>query len=156
MAHEPILIVDVNAQNLKLARLILVGAGYEVKTAIDAEEALAILESFVPRLILTDLQLPRMDGFEFTRQIKADPTRRSIIIIAITAYAMKGDDDRAVTSRSLWISRSSRASLPGTWPVSIASAAEQRDGPDASRCRERARQISQSGDRQEGWCWRQF
>jgi len=95
MALESILIVDDNAQNLKLARVILAGEGYLVKTAVDAEEALTILESFVPRLILTDLQLPGMDGLELTRQIKAHPTRRSMIVIAITAYAMKGDDERA-------------------------------------------------------------
>ncbi len=95
MAREPILIVDDNAQNLKLARVILAGEGYDVKTAMDAEEALHILESFVPRLILMDLQLPRMDGLELTRRLKSDQRRRGIIIIALTAYAMKGDDKKA-------------------------------------------------------------
>ena len=95
MAHEPILIVDDNAQNLKLAKVILAVEQYEVKTAIDAEDALRILESFKPRLILMDLQLPRMDGLALTRRLKADPSTRGIIIIALTAYAMKGDDDRA-------------------------------------------------------------
>jgi CheY-like chemotaxis protein len=95
MSREPILIVDDNAQNLKLAKVILAAEGYEVKTAIDAEEALRILESFTPHLILMDLQLPRMDGLALTRQLKADPTRRGLIIIALTAYAMKGDDERA-------------------------------------------------------------
>jgi CheY-like chemotaxis protein len=95
MASEPILIVDDNPQNLKLARVILVSEGYDVRTAIDAEDALRILESFTPALILMDLQLPRMDGLELTRQIKADPARRGIMIIALTAYAMKGDDERA-------------------------------------------------------------
>ena len=95
MTREPILIVDDNPQNLKLARVILVGEGYEVKTAVDAEEALRILDSFAPRLILMDLQLPHMDGLELTRLLKRDPARRHIIIIALTAYAMKGDDERA-------------------------------------------------------------
>lgn len=95
MALEPILIVDDNPQNLKLAKVILTAEGYEVKTAIDAEDALKILESFRPRLILMDLQLPRMDGLELTRRLKADPARREIIIIALTAYAMKGDDEKA-------------------------------------------------------------
>jgi two-component system cell cycle response regulator DivK len=95
MAREPVLIVDDNPQNLKLAKVILAAEGYEVKTAIDAEEALRILESFTPRLILMDLQLPRMDGLELTRRLKADPARRAIIIIALTAYAMKGDDRKA-------------------------------------------------------------
>ncbi|MGZ9112545.1 MAG: response regulator, partial [Rhodoplanes sp.] len=92
---EPVLIVDDNPQNLKLAKVILAAEGYEVKTAIDAEDALRILESFMPRLILMDLQLPRMDGLELTRRLKADPARREIIIIALTAYAMKGDDQKA-------------------------------------------------------------
>ena len=95
MAREPILIVDDNPQNLKLARVILAAEGYEVRTATDAEDALRILESFTPRLILMDLQLPRMDGLELTRRLKADPARREIIIIALTAYAMKGDDGKA-------------------------------------------------------------
>ena len=95
MASDPVLIVDDNPQNLKLAKVILAAEGYEVKTAIDAEDALKILESFVPRLILMDLQLPRMDGLELTRRLKADPARRNIIIIALTAYAMKGDERKA-------------------------------------------------------------
>ena len=98
MALEPILIVDDNPQNLKLAKVILAAEGYEVKTAIDAEDALRILELFTPRLILMDLQLPRMDGLELTRRLKADPARREIIIIALTAYAMKGDDEKAFTA----------------------------------------------------------
>jgi two-component system cell cycle response regulator DivK len=95
MALEPVLIVDDNPQNLKLAKVILAAEGYTVKTAIDAEDALRILESFRPRLILMDLQLPHMDGLELTRRLKADPERREIIIIALTAYAMKGDEEKA-------------------------------------------------------------
>jgi CheY-like chemotaxis protein len=95
MAGEPILIVDDNPQNLKLAKVILVAEGYDVKTAIDAEEALSILESFAPRLILMDIQLPRMDGLELTRLIKADPARSGTIVIALTSSAMKGDEGKA-------------------------------------------------------------
>ena len=95
MARDPILIVDDNPQNLKLAKVILAAEGYDVRTAIDAEDALTILESFSPRLILMDLQLPRMDGLELTRRIKADPVRRQTIVLALTAYAMKGDDEKA-------------------------------------------------------------
>jgi two-component system cell cycle response regulator DivK len=95
VAGEPILVVDDNAQNLKLARIILTAEGYLVRTAVDAEDALTILESFTPRVILMDLQLPRMDGLALTRQLKRDPRRRDIVIIAVTAYAMKGDEDKA-------------------------------------------------------------
>jgi len=98
MASEPILIVDDNPQNLKLARVILATEGYHVQTAVDAEDALTILESFAPRVILMDLQLPRMDGLELTRRLKADPRYRDIIILALTAYAMKGDEERALAA----------------------------------------------------------
>src|SRR5438477_5791859 len=94
MAGEAILIVDDNAQNLKLARVVLAFEGYEVRTAVDAEDALRVLESFRPRLILMDLQLPGMDGLQLTRHLKASPAHRGITIIALTAYAMKGDDER--------------------------------------------------------------
>jgi two-component system cell cycle response regulator len=95
MPGEPILIIDDNATNLKLARVLLVQEGYKVETAVDAEHALDLLESFVPRLILMDLQLPGMDGLALTRKLKSDPRRSHIVIIALTAYAMKGDDVKA-------------------------------------------------------------
>jgi CheY-like chemotaxis protein len=95
MPGEPILIVDDNAQNLKLARVILSVEGYDVRTAVDAEDALRVLGSFTPRLILMDLQLPGMDGLQLVRLLRADPARRAIQIIALTAYAMKGDEERA-------------------------------------------------------------
>jgi two-component system cell cycle response regulator DivK len=92
MAGERVLVVDDNAQNLKLARVTLTIEGYETHTAADAEEALTALASFKPRLILMDLQLPGMDGLQLTRQLKRDPAMRNIVIIALTANAMKGDD----------------------------------------------------------------
>jgi two-component system, cell cycle response regulator DivK len=98
MAGEPILIVDDNPQNLKLVRVLLLSEGYEVRTAVDAEEALTELETFSPRLILMDLQLPGMDGLELTRRLKADPVRKSISVVALTAYAMKGDEVKALAA----------------------------------------------------------
>jgi CheY-like chemotaxis protein len=95
MPGEAILIVDDNPANLKLARVLLAGEGYAVRTAADAEEALHLLGDALPCLILMDIQLPGMDGLELTRRIKADPSRRHIIILALTAYAMKGDDLKA-------------------------------------------------------------
>jgi CheY-like chemotaxis protein len=95
MAGEPILIVDDNAVNLKLARLVLSGEGYVVRTAGDGEEALALLQGFHPRLILVDIQMPGLDGLELTRRLKADPATRGIAVVALTAYAMKGDEERA-------------------------------------------------------------
>jgi CheY-like chemotaxis protein len=95
MAGEPVLIVDDHPANLKLARLLLAGEGYEVQTAGDAEEALAVLQTFRPRLILMDIQMPGMDGLELTRRLKADPALQGIVVLALTAYAMKGDEERA-------------------------------------------------------------
>jgi CheY-like chemotaxis protein len=95
VSGEPVLIVDDNPANLKLARVLLTGAGFAVRTAADAEEAMELLASFRPRLILMDLQLPGMDGFELTRRLKAHPEWRRVVIVALTAYAMKGDEARA-------------------------------------------------------------
>jgi CheY-like chemotaxis protein len=95
---EPILVVDDNVQNLKLARVVLSGEGYEVRTAEDAESALRLMETFRPRVILMDIQLPGMDGLELTRRLKEDPEYCDIIIVALTAYAMKGDENRALAA----------------------------------------------------------
>jgi CheY-like chemotaxis protein len=98
MPAELVLIVDDNPQNLKLARLLLISEGYQVQTAGDAEEALQLLDAFSPRLILMDLQLPGMDGLELTRRVKADPSRRGIVVVALTAYAMRGDQEKALAA----------------------------------------------------------
>jgi|ERR1700722_11738331 two-component system, cell cycle response regulator DivK len=98
MAGETILVVDDNAANLKLARIVLQGAGYDVRTATDAEEAIRQLSTFTPRAILMDIQLPGMDGLELTRRLKSDDVTKDIVIIALTAYAMKGDEERARAS----------------------------------------------------------
>jgi CheY-like chemotaxis protein len=95
MEGKSILIVDDNAQNLKLARVVLANEGFDVQTASNAEDALQLLRTITPRLILMDIQLPGMDGLELTRQLKADPATRAIRVIALTAYAMKGDDEKA-------------------------------------------------------------
>jgi two-component system cell cycle response regulator DivK len=95
MPGERVLVVDDNAQNLKLAKLVLDSLGYDAGTASDAEDAQRMLDAFDPRLILMDLQLPGMDGLELTRRLKADSARRHIVIVALTAYAMKGDRERA-------------------------------------------------------------
>ena len=96
MSGEPILIVDDNAVNLKLMRILLAGEGYAVRTAIDAEAAIAVLTEFHPRLILMDLQMPGMDGLELTRRLKNDPALAEIVVVALTAYAMKGDEGKAL------------------------------------------------------------
>ena len=98
MAGEKILIVDDNPTNLKLVAYLMSANGYEVTTAHDADAALAAIAHDPPRLILMDLQLPGIDGLELTRKLKADPATRAIIIVAVTAYAMKGDEARALAA----------------------------------------------------------
>jgi len=95
MAGEPILLVEDNPVNTKLVKFVLASCGYDVRTASDAPEALAMLDSFAPKLILMDVQLPGMDGLALTRQLKADTRTRDIVIVALTAYAMKGDEEKA-------------------------------------------------------------
>lgn len=94
IGEESILIVDDNPVNLKLAQVLLEGEGYQVQTSEDAEEALKLLESFHPRLILMDIQLPGMDGLELTRRLKASADTQDIAILALTAYVMKGDEEK--------------------------------------------------------------
>ncbi|HEY1497849.1 MAG TPA: response regulator [Candidatus Solibacter sp.] len=96
MAGEPILIVDDTPVNLKLTRILLVNEGYKVLTAASAEEALELLRDYQPRLILADIQLPGIDGLEMTRRIKQDERTRDTLVVALTAFAMKGDEERAI------------------------------------------------------------
>jgi len=98
MSGEKILIVDDNPTNLKLVAYLMVANGYDVTTALDAESAIAAIGRSRPRLILMDLQMPGTDGLALTRRLKSDPATRDIIIIAVTAYAMKGDQDKAVAA----------------------------------------------------------
>jgi CheY-like chemotaxis protein len=95
MPNHPILVVDDNPMNTKLVVYLLAAQGWEIRTAPNANEALQVLESFRPRLILMDLHLPGMDGLSLTRQLKAAPATRDIIIVALTASAMKGDEEEA-------------------------------------------------------------
>jgi CheY-like chemotaxis protein len=98
VAGEPLLIVDDNPTNLKLARVLLSSEGYEVRTAADAEAALGVLAGFRPSLILVDIQMPGMDGLELTRCLRSEPAMQGVVIVALTAYAMKGDDERMLAA----------------------------------------------------------
>lgn len=98
MPCDRILIVDDNPTNLKLARVLLQVEGYTVHTAADAEDGLRQVATFMPRVILMDIQLPGMDGLEFTRRLKADRATKDIVILALTAYAMKGDEEKALAA----------------------------------------------------------
>jgi CheY-like chemotaxis protein len=95
---DSVLIVDDNPGNMTLASFLLEKRGYQVKTADGAAAALELLQTFTPKLILMDLQMPGVDGFELTRMLKAAPETKDIVIIAVTAYAMTGDEQRALAA----------------------------------------------------------
>jgi CheY-like chemotaxis protein len=96
MANERILVVDDNNANLRLLAFLLERRGYEVRTAEDATQALAVMAAWTPRLILLDLQLPGIGGLELASKLREDPDHADLLIIAVTAFAMKGDHDRAL------------------------------------------------------------
>ena len=98
MAGERILVVDDNDLNLELMRDLLEGEGYRVRVAIDANDALAVLHDFRPRLIFMDIQLPGMDGLTLTRMLKSNPSMRDIRIVGLTGYAMAGDEQRLLAA----------------------------------------------------------
>src|ERR1035441_2302955 len=88
MAGESILIVDDTPVNLKLTRILLVNEGYKIMTAASGEEALELLRSYHPAMVLADIQLPGIDGLELTRRIKRNEATRDITVVALTAFAM--------------------------------------------------------------------
>jgi CheY-like chemotaxis protein len=93
-----ILVVDDNPTNLKLVSDILEYEGYHLLNAGDAEEAQVVIQRTLPDLIFMDIALPGMDGLTLTRKLKAEPLTRDILIIALTAFAMKGDDQKALAA----------------------------------------------------------
>jgi two-component system, cell cycle response regulator DivK len=89
-----VLIVEDNAANMTLAIFLLQSAGHTVLSAADAEVGLRLARDEQPNLILMDIQLPGMDGLEATVLLKRDEATRAIPVIALTALAMKGDEER--------------------------------------------------------------
>jgi len=93
-----ILLVEDNEMNRDMLSRRLQRRGYEVVTAVDGEAGLAMTRSEAPALVLMDMSLPGVDGWEATRQLKADPATRGIPIIALTAHAMAGDREKALAA----------------------------------------------------------
>jgi two-component system, cell cycle response regulator DivK len=91
-----ILVVEDNELNRDMLSRRLQRRGYEVVTAVDGQEGVALAQSEAPDLILMDMSLPVLDGWEATRRLKAAPETKSIPIIALTAHAMSGDRDQAL------------------------------------------------------------
>lgn len=93
MAH--ILIIEDNAANMKLASLLLMNVGHTISSAGDAESGIALARTAQPDLILMDIQLPGMDGLAATAVLKKDPLTAAIPVIALTALAMKSDQEKS-------------------------------------------------------------
>lgn len=93
-----ILVIEDNPANMKLAVLLLEQSGHDVLQASDAASGLALARQRLPALVLMDIQLPGMDGLSATRELKADPHTAGIKVIALTAFAMRGDKERILDS----------------------------------------------------------
>ena len=90
-----ILVIEDTEDNRRILRDLLTNAGFELVEAVDGEKGVAAAATEGPDLILMDIQLPVIDGYEATRRIKANPATRHIPIIAVTSYALSGDDAKA-------------------------------------------------------------
>ncbi len=95
MTGKKILVIEDNELNLKLVRTLLEMADYTVLAAGNAEQGIALARDASPDLILMDIQLPGLDGLSATRNIQADPQLSHIPIIAVTSFAMEGDQQKA-------------------------------------------------------------
>jgi two-component system cell cycle response regulator DivK len=96
--RKRILVVEDTANNRRILDDLLSNAGFEVLQAVDGEKGVAMAAECRPDLILMDIQLPIVDGYEATRRIKANPALRHIPIIAVTSYALSGDEAKAIAA----------------------------------------------------------
>lgn len=90
-----VLVVEDHEDNRQILRDLLGSAGFEIVEAENGEEAVTLAETSRPDVILMDIQLPVLDGYEATRRIKADPRLQSIPVIVVTSYALSGDEEKA-------------------------------------------------------------
>jgi two-component system cell cycle response regulator DivK len=93
-----ILVVEDQEDNRRIVRDLLTSTGYELIEAVDGEAGVRMAKEHRPDLILMDIQLPGLDGYEATRRIKAEPTLRAIPIVVVTSYALSGDDAKAMAA----------------------------------------------------------
>jgi two-component system cell cycle response regulator DivK len=96
--RKRILVVEDQEDNRRIVRDLLSSVGYEVIEAVSGEDGVRMAATHTPDLILMDIQLPGLDGYEATQHIKANAALRHIPIIAVTSYALSGDDARAFES----------------------------------------------------------
>jgi two-component system cell cycle response regulator DivK len=95
---QRILVVEDQPDNRQIIRDLLTSVGYELIEAVDGEAGVRLAKAHRPDLILMDIQLPVLDGYEATRRIKADPELRPIPLIVVTSYALSGDDRKAMAA----------------------------------------------------------
>jgi two-component system cell cycle response regulator DivK len=95
VANRRILVVEDHEDNRRILRDLLSSRGYDLVEAEDGEQALAMAEDWQPALILMDVQVPVLDGYEVTRRLKANPGLRAIPVIVVTSYALSGDEGKA-------------------------------------------------------------
>ncbi len=93
-----ILVIEDNEQNLYLVRFILEKSGYRVHAAMDGQTGIDLADALKPDLILLDIQLPVMDGYDVARNLRSNPQISSIPIVAVTSHAMVGDRDKAMAA----------------------------------------------------------
>jgi two-component system cell cycle response regulator DivK len=98
MTDNKILIIEDNPMNLELATDLLEANGFQVASAQTAEEGLRLARELLPDLVLMDFSLPGMDGLSATRTLKADPATRHLPVVALTAHAMRGDEQIALNA----------------------------------------------------------
>jgi two-component system cell cycle response regulator DivK len=95
---KPVLLIEDNEQNRYLTTFLLEKSGYRVVTAIDGLSGIEMAKAVLPGLILLDIQLPRLDGYQVARLLRQDAGLRNVPIIAVTSYAMRGDREAALAS----------------------------------------------------------
>lgn len=100
MAKSKILIADDNATNVELLEVYLSDVDCEIKTAVDGQDTLDKVASFVPDLILLDIMMPKLSGFEVCQQLKSDDATKGIMILMVTALNEPGDIERAIKART--------------------------------------------------------
>jgi two-component system cell cycle response regulator DivK len=94
-AQYRVLVVDDSNLNRKVVSTVLQSCGFEVLEAVDGEQAFEITTAELPDLVLMDVQLPKVDGYEVTRRLRRQPVTQHIPVIALTAHAMAGEKERA-------------------------------------------------------------
>ena len=95
MMNKTILVIEDHEDNRRIMRDLLTSSGYEVIEAVTGEEGVIAAETYRPDLILMDVELPGIDGYEATGRIKANPSLQKVPIIVVTSYALSGDDVKA-------------------------------------------------------------